>query len=137
MFSHKWIIIRISSENTESRQKKKLSAAENVKVGLKWTKPSIYGGVLEAEIDKYAAGNEISFDKLHFSSFIVVQRRINSGSSQQSRCRLIYWGETELMSRPGLFLSQLLIIFWGTNKGRRPGVTPAIRSELASPSGCC
>lgn len=55
--------------------------------------------ILKPRRDKYAAGNEISFDKLHFSSFIVVQRQINSGSHQQWRYCLIYWCETEIMSQ--------------------------------------
>lgn len=57
------------------------------------------GRILQPEVDKYAAVNEISFDKLQFSSFIVAKRRINSVWRQQSRYCLIYWCETEIMSQ--------------------------------------
>lgn len=59
--------------------------------------------------------NEISFDKLHFSSFIVVQRRINSASRQAWRYCLIYWCETEITSQRVIFLTH----YWfdlGTNR---------------------
>lgn len=61
--------------------------------------------MLEAELDKYAVGNEISFDKLHFSSFIVVQRRINSAWRQPWRYCLIYWCQTEITSQRVIFLT--------------------------------
>lgn len=61
---------------------------------------SVNGGrILQPEEDKYAAVNEISFDKLQFSSFIVAKRRINSVWRQQSRYCLIYCCETEIMSQ--------------------------------------